>query len=56
MIYKIYTSQHEIIKFLYGLGKGRQQFNNNNFICKRIYDWLDLSEYLVYYCECIIPV
>ena len=26
MIYKIYTSRYEIIKFLYGLGKGHQQF------------------------------
>ena len=28
MIYKIYTSRYEIIKFLYGLGKGHQQFTN----------------------------
>ena len=26
MIYKIYTSRYETIKFLYGLGKGHQQF------------------------------
>ena len=29
MIYKIYTSRYEIIKFLYGLGKGHQQFTKN---------------------------
>ena len=27
MIYKIYTSRYETIKFLYGLGKGHQQYN-----------------------------
>ena len=26
MIYKIYTPPYETIKFLYGLGKGHQQF------------------------------
>ena len=26
MIYKIYTFRYETIKFLYGLGKGHQQF------------------------------
>ena len=27
MIYKIYTFQYEANKFLYGLGKGHQQYN-----------------------------
>ena len=26
MIYKIYTSQYETIRLLYGLGKGHKQF------------------------------
>ena len=26
MIYKVYTFQYEVNKFLYGLGKGHQQY------------------------------
>ena len=43
MIYKIYTFQYEANKFLYGLGKGHQQytrFQNIRMITKQ---WDDIE-------------
>ena len=36
MIYKIYTLQYEVNKFLYGLGKGHQQYNKSESASKVI--------------------
>ena len=35
MIYKIYTFQYEAHKFLYGLGKGHQQYNEKDLSFKQ---------------------
>ena len=43
MIYKVYTFQYEVNKFLYGLGKGYQQYS---FLLPNIYyKGLTLNEY-----------